>query len=341
MATFLHESRSQLTVPGIFKLTETMCVGELAVFFRNNHFNTLYKHSDGKLYILVTDQGYQCEHAVAWERLDNEHGDTTFVTAEFEAYADHERRHRIEQEELLQQIYLAEQVCPPNNFLACTLHSFNGRGSAWRSVLMLSGSQTWRRSQQFRMYTRLSSKGEMLSKRVSMQIETDDAAAPRSAADIEGLQAALQRPASQNHPISMQNNTHASTPSGSVAETDHEMALRLHNEANLASQLSRVAESDHDMALRLQQEEREAVAREEKRGARRMANPAERQGHGSQGASDRHSVAAQPRQGGQSERGVEGPGRGGQGQQHGGVASRKSRAGRQPSKSSDSQCSMM
>ena len=110
MAAFLHESRSQLTIAGIFKLSETLRAAECAVFFRNNHFNTLYKHTDNKLYILVTDQGYQAEQAVAWERLDNERGDTTFVTSEFEAYSAHEARHRKEQEELLSQIYIAEQV---------------------------------------------------------------------------------------------------------------------------------------------------------------------------------------------------------------------------------------
>ena len=33
---------------------------QLAVFFRNNHFNLLHKR-DGALYILVTDQGYLYE----------------------------------------------------------------------------------------------------------------------------------------------------------------------------------------------------------------------------------------------------------------------------------------
>lgn len=41
---------------------------ELCVFFRNNHFNTLYKHN-GELYILVTDQGY-AQEAIVWEKLN-------------------------------------------------------------------------------------------------------------------------------------------------------------------------------------------------------------------------------------------------------------------------------
>ena len=33
---------------------------ELAVFFRNNHFNTIFLHK-GVVHILVTDQGYEFE----------------------------------------------------------------------------------------------------------------------------------------------------------------------------------------------------------------------------------------------------------------------------------------
>jgi ubiquitin carboxyl-terminal hydrolase MINDY-1/2 len=110
MAQFLQDSSSQLTVAGLFQLSETMRIGELAVFFRNNHFSTLYKHEDSSLYILVTDQGYQSEEGVAWEKLENELGDTTFVTSSFEPYSEYERKQREEQEEVQRQILLAEEV---------------------------------------------------------------------------------------------------------------------------------------------------------------------------------------------------------------------------------------
>jgi len=40
---FLEESASQLTYHGLYELNATMKDGELAVFFRNNHFSTIYK----------------------------------------------------------------------------------------------------------------------------------------------------------------------------------------------------------------------------------------------------------------------------------------------------------
>ena len=40
---------------------------------RNNHFNTLHA-CGGRLYILVTDQGYQFESDVVWEELSSVDG---------------------------------------------------------------------------------------------------------------------------------------------------------------------------------------------------------------------------------------------------------------------------
>jgi hypothetical protein len=46
---------------------------------RNNHFNALFKY-EGAVYLLVTDQGYEAEPDIVWERLDSVNGDTTFCT---------------------------------------------------------------------------------------------------------------------------------------------------------------------------------------------------------------------------------------------------------------------
>ena len=43
---FLEESASQLTYHGLCELVSTMKDNELAIFFRNNHFSTLYKHKN-------------------------------------------------------------------------------------------------------------------------------------------------------------------------------------------------------------------------------------------------------------------------------------------------------
>lgn len=40
---FLESTASQLTYHGIYELSAAVAEGELCVFFRNNHFNTLMK----------------------------------------------------------------------------------------------------------------------------------------------------------------------------------------------------------------------------------------------------------------------------------------------------------
>lgn len=110
IAQFLQDSQSQLTVSGLMQIAERMQAGNVAAFFRNNHFNTIYKHTDGALYVLVTDEGYSHEEGVVWERLCSEIGDTTYVSAEFEPYGVFQQKQVAEQEEALRQIRLAEEV---------------------------------------------------------------------------------------------------------------------------------------------------------------------------------------------------------------------------------------
>jgi hypothetical protein len=61
---------------------------QLAVLFRNNHFNALFKH-EGSLFILVTDQGYLHEPDVVWERLDAVDGNTQLCAGDFSAFRPH------------------------------------------------------------------------------------------------------------------------------------------------------------------------------------------------------------------------------------------------------------
>ena len=75
---FLEESASQLTYHGLCELNTVMKEGQLAVFFRNNHFSTMYKQG-ANLYLLVTDQGFLHQLDVVWETLENIEGDTVFV----------------------------------------------------------------------------------------------------------------------------------------------------------------------------------------------------------------------------------------------------------------------
>ena len=75
---FLEESASQLTYHGLCELNSAMQDGQLAIFFRNNHFSTMYKQS-ASLYLLVTDQGFLNQQSVVWETLQTVEGDTIFV----------------------------------------------------------------------------------------------------------------------------------------------------------------------------------------------------------------------------------------------------------------------
>lgn len=79
---FLDRSAHQLTQHGLFVLHEYVKEGDMVVFFRNNHYNTLTKN-DGSLYLLVTDFGYADVSDVIWEKLDVIDGDTEYVNGEF------------------------------------------------------------------------------------------------------------------------------------------------------------------------------------------------------------------------------------------------------------------
>ena len=80
---FLDRTNHQLTQHGLFVLHEYVKEGNMVVFFRNNHYNTLTKYN-GNLYLLVTDFGYANVKNVIWEKLDVIDGDTEYVTGKFE-----------------------------------------------------------------------------------------------------------------------------------------------------------------------------------------------------------------------------------------------------------------
>ena len=68
LSDFLERSASQLTPYGLANARASVKERELVVFFRNNHFATVFK-LNGALYLLVTDQGYLGEPDVVWEVL--------------------------------------------------------------------------------------------------------------------------------------------------------------------------------------------------------------------------------------------------------------------------------
>lgn len=82
---FLKNNASQLTIYGLFCLLDGLKERELCVFFRNNHFSTMFKF-DGELYLLATDQGYMNQPDLVWEKLNEVNGDTLFMTSNFKEF---------------------------------------------------------------------------------------------------------------------------------------------------------------------------------------------------------------------------------------------------------------
>ncbi|XP_043716699.1 ubiquitin carboxyl-terminal hydrolase MINDY-1-like isoform X2 [Telopea speciosissima] len=82
---FLRNNASQLTIYGLFCLQEGLKERELCVFFRNNHFSTMFKFN-GELYLLATDQGYISQPDLVWEKLNEVNGDTVFMTGNFKEF---------------------------------------------------------------------------------------------------------------------------------------------------------------------------------------------------------------------------------------------------------------
>ncbi|XP_010907483.1 uncharacterized protein [Elaeis guineensis] len=82
---FLENNASQLTIYGLFCLQEGLKERELCVFFRNNHFSSMFKFN-GELYLLATDQGYINQPDLVWEKLNEVNGDTVFMTGNFTVF---------------------------------------------------------------------------------------------------------------------------------------------------------------------------------------------------------------------------------------------------------------
>ena len=82
--TFLDTNASQLTEYGLAVLRDSLKQGGTYAFFRNNHFAVLYKHKNGQLYTLCTDQGFVEIQDVVWETLSNPKGNEKFTGGLFE-----------------------------------------------------------------------------------------------------------------------------------------------------------------------------------------------------------------------------------------------------------------
>lgn len=81
------ENPTQLSPFGLTQLTTHLEPGSISIFFRNDHFSTLYKHPQShQLYTLVTDAGYANHAEVVWESLVDVTGfNSEFLSGDFRA----------------------------------------------------------------------------------------------------------------------------------------------------------------------------------------------------------------------------------------------------------------
>lgn len=82
----MRETPSQFTFTGVVQMHKKSREGQFAIFFRNNHFNTVFK-KDSNVYQLVTDVGFSHKLAI-WEKLDETTGDTQYYDANFNVNTD-------------------------------------------------------------------------------------------------------------------------------------------------------------------------------------------------------------------------------------------------------------
>jgi hypothetical protein len=71
---FLNRWPTQLTDYGLSVIRSTLQPGQVAILFRNDHFTTLCKDGKGRLFTLVTDQGYSTHDEIVWESLTDVNG---------------------------------------------------------------------------------------------------------------------------------------------------------------------------------------------------------------------------------------------------------------------------
>ncbi|KAG8526182.1 uncharacterized protein KY384_000175 [Bacidia gigantensis] len=89
--SFLDSTATQTSPYGLKYLAQKLRPGSVSIYFRNNHFNTLYKHRDtSQLFTLVTDEGLASRSEVVWESVVdmNGQGGSTFFTWEFNPVGD-------------------------------------------------------------------------------------------------------------------------------------------------------------------------------------------------------------------------------------------------------------
>ncbi|EMG47121.1 hypothetical protein SBY92_000763 [Candida maltosa Xu316] len=87
---WLNLNQTQLTEQGITSLNQDLNENEFIIFFRNNHFSTLFKKSDQEFYALLTDSSFVAKanntkfSKIIWQSLNSISGnEDLFFTGDF------------------------------------------------------------------------------------------------------------------------------------------------------------------------------------------------------------------------------------------------------------------
>ncbi|ODV81135.1 uncharacterized protein CANTADRAFT_5104 [Suhomyces tanzawaensis NRRL Y-17324] len=82
---WLDLNKTQLTKIGLKRLNLDLLNEEFVVFFRNNHFNTLFKKNNQEFYLLITDSAFENKASkIVWQSLNSVTGsDDLFFNGDF------------------------------------------------------------------------------------------------------------------------------------------------------------------------------------------------------------------------------------------------------------------
>ncbi|CAK7901310.1 ubiquitin carboxyl-terminal hydrolase MIY1 [[Candida] anglica] len=81
---WLDANKTQVTNAGLEKLSDSLDFNNFAIYFRNNHFNTLFKSGSGDLFLLMTDSSLKSSKNIIWQSLTTVSGkDDIFYTGDF------------------------------------------------------------------------------------------------------------------------------------------------------------------------------------------------------------------------------------------------------------------
>lgn len=89
VTSWLDSNASQLTSHGLKIMDQHVEPDLVAVFFRNNHFSTLYKANDHDFYLLITDSSFSYSKDYVWQSLISVSGkDDLFFKGDFTPISD-------------------------------------------------------------------------------------------------------------------------------------------------------------------------------------------------------------------------------------------------------------